>query len=85
MPDTRLNARQYEEQILKELQGLPKEMLPKVLRFITLMREEFFTQETRQSPPVIRENTGHERTRQLLATSTGNWAQNLSAERDDRV
>jgi hypothetical protein len=37
------NARQYEEQILKEIRALPEDALPKVLRLITLVRQEFLT------------------------------------------
>lgn len=79
------NARQYEEQILKELQALPEEALPKVLRLITLVRQEFLSQETREAPREVREKTSHERTRQLLASSKSSWAQELIAEREDRL
>lgn len=79
------NARLYEEQILKELKALPEEALPKVLRLITLVREEFFVQGRQDLPKVVREATSHERTQQLLATSQSNWAQELIAEREDRL
>lgn len=79
------NARLYEEQILKELKALPQEALPKVLRFITLVREEFFTWTEQEPKEASRETTSHERTQQLLATSKGNWAQELIAEREDRL
>jgi len=77
------NASHYEEQILKELRSLPAEALPKVLRLLALVREEFLMQE--KPPKETRAETSHERTRQFLATSTSNWAQALMAEREDRV
>lgn len=76
---------QYTEQILKELQALPAEALPKVLRLLRLVREEFLTHETRSIPQEAREPTSHARTRQLLASSQSNWAQDLIAEREDRL
>ena len=79
------NARLYEEQILKELKALPDEALPKVLRLITLVREEFFVPERQELQQASRETTSHERTQQLLATSQSNWAQELIAEREDRL
>jgi len=78
-------ARPYEARILQELRALPEEALPKVLRLITLVREEFFAPETREQQQIPHQKTSHERTRQLLATSTRNWAQDLIAERDDRL
>jgi hypothetical protein len=75
----------YTEQILKELQALPAEALPKVLRLLMLVREEFLTHETQGRPPEAREATSHARTQQLLASSQRNWAQDLIAEREDRL
>lgn len=79
------NNTQYKEQILKELQALPEEALPKVLRLITLLRQEFLTHETREPTQKIAEETSHEKTRRLLASSKSNWAQELIAEREDRL
>ena len=76
---------QYTEQILKELQALPAEALPKVLRLLTLVREEFLTHETQGAPQESRAPTSHARTRQLLAASPSNWAQDIIAEREDRL
>jgi hypothetical protein len=39
------NPEHYEEQILKELRALPEEAVPKILRLITLVRQEFLTEE----------------------------------------
>jgi len=80
-----LNTKLYEEQILKELRALPEEALPKVLRLLALIREEFCTPEKRQSQTTLTDLTSHERTQQLLATSRDNWAQELIAEREDRL
>ncbi len=79
------NAKLYEEQILKEIKALSEEALPKVLRLITLVREEFFAQERRELPKTSQEAASHEKTQHLLAASKSNWAQELIAEREDRL
>ena len=79
------NSGQYEEQIFKELRALPKEALPKILRIIALVREEFLTKEKQELQKGVREKTNHGKTRQLLATSKSNWAQELIVEREDRL
>lgn len=76
---------QYTEQILRELQALPAEALPKVLRLLLLVREEFLTYEPPGIPQETREPTSHARTQQLLASSQRHWAHDLSAEREDRL
>jgi hypothetical protein len=76
---------QYEEQILKEVRALPQEALPKVLRLLILVREEFLAQGQPKPPNGSLRQSSHEQTRQLLAASTGNWAQDLVAEREDRL
>jgi hypothetical protein len=78
-------ARPYEDRILQELRALQEEALPKMLRLITLVREECFAPETREQQQIPPRKTSHARTRQLLATSTRNWAQDVMAERDDRL
>ena len=75
----------YTEQILKKLQALPEEALPKVLRLLRQVREEFLTHEMQDVPQEAREPTSHVRTRQFLASSPSNWAQDIIAEREDRL
>lgn len=76
---------QYTEQILQELQALPAEVLPKVLRLLRLVREEFLTHEARGVPQDADAPTSHAKTQQLLASSQSNWAQDIIAEREDRL
>ena len=76
---------QYTEQILQELRALPAEALPKVLRLLRLVREEFLTHERPGLPQEAQAPKGHARTRQLLASSQSNWAQDIIAEREDRL
>jgi len=76
-------ARPYEDEILKTVRAIPEEALPKVLQLVTRLREECRAAEEK---PSISIHSSHERTRRLLASSrTGNWAQQLLAERDDRL
>ena len=81
MPETR----PYEEQILEEVKALPEEALPKVLRLLIVVREEFLEAKRQEPSTESSKNANHERIQQLLATSQGNWAQELSAEREDRL
>lgn len=76
---------QYEEQILNEVRSLPQEALPKVLRLLVLVREEFIAREQPKPQDDTLVQSSHEQTRRLLATSTSNWAQDLVAEREDRL
>jgi hypothetical protein len=79
------NFRPYEEQIVQEIRALPREALPKLFRLLTLIRDEFLRVDQAQSPTPWPEPTTHEKTRQLLSSSKGNWARDLIAEREDRL
>lgn len=52
--------------------------------YVILLREEFFP-EGKAPLPSTQGQRSHERTRQLLATAKSNWAQDLIAEREDRL
>jgi hypothetical protein len=78
-------AQQYEEEILKVLKTLPKEALPEVWRLIMSVREEFFAAQQGASSEIPQPQTSHDKTQRVLASSTSNWAQELVAERDDRL
>jgi len=76
---------QYEQRILQELNALPEEALPKVVRLLIVLKEEFLTPNpvNRTFKPATFD---HQTTKQLLATSSGNWAQELAEEeRSDRI
>ena len=79
------NAQHYEEEILKALKTLPAAALPKVWRLIMVLREEFFAAEHAEPSQAPLQPTNHEKTRRLLASSTGNRAQELIAAREDRL
>lgn len=78
------NFRPYEEQIVNEIRALPQEALPKLLRLLILVRNEFLGSEPTQIPTPPLAPPSHEHTRQLLSSSTGNWARDIIAEREDR-
>ena len=78
-----INKSQYEKRILGEIRSLPEEALPKIVRLLSLIREEFVAQESRL--PLDEEDINHEKTRNLLSTSNGNWAADVIADREDRV
>lgn len=74
---------QYEKRILGEIRSLPEEALPKIAQLLSLIREEFVTPESKF--PLGEEDTSHEKTKNLLSTSKGNWAADVIADREDRV
>ncbi len=78
------NRRAYEDQIVSALRGLPHAALAEVLRLVTLLRDQY---RARQQRPGSKRNgrASHERTRQLLSTSTTNWAHELIRDREDRL
>ena len=78
-----VNASKYEERILREIKTLPEEVLPKVARLISLIREEFITEELFEVETDVK--IDHKRTRSLLSTSKGNWAHEIISEREDRI
>lgn len=79
------NGVQYEERILKELRSLPEEALPKILRFITLLKQEFLSPEAAGRKRLDHRKTDHKRIQELLASSKTNWAQELITDREDRL
>jgi hypothetical protein len=75
----------YEKQIAKALRTLPQPALEEVLHLIGVVREKYVT-----PPGAIRAESSsgramHEHTRQLLAVSRSNWAQDLIRDREDRL
>ena len=78
-----LNKLQYEKRILCEIKSLPEEALPKIVRLLSLIREEFIATESRLT--LSEEGISHEKTRELLSTSKGNWATDVIADREDRI
>ena len=79
------NSRPYEEQIVNEIRALPPQALPKLLRLLTLVRDEFLQPAQAQSSTPRPGLSSHEKTRQMLSLSKGNWAQDIIAEREDRL
>ncbi len=74
---------EYEKRILREIRSLPDEALPKVLRFLSLIKEEFVTEGP--SAGLQHEKMDHKKTRDLLASSRTNWAQGVIEDRADRI
>jgi hypothetical protein len=80
-----LNEDKYKTQILEELRTLPEQAMPEVLQYLTFLRAKFFVREQQKLQSKLQEQPSHERTRQLLASSKGNWARDLIDEREDRL
>ena len=74
---------EYEKRILREIRSLPEEALPKVLRLLSLIKEEFVAEGPSVGLPD--EKMDHEKTRALLASSRTNWAQGVIEDRADRI
>ncbi len=78
-----LNKVQYEKRILDEIQTMPEEALPKIIRMLALLREEFIEQETVSE--TSEDDITHIKTRQLLSSSKSNWANDITNDREDRI
>ena len=79
-------ARQFEDEIIRAVRAMPDDALPKVLRIVERVRQEFLdSQQNSQKPSDGLSTASHEHTRKLIASSKGNWAQELRAEREDRL
>jgi hypothetical protein len=50
-----------------------------------LVQEEFFAAKQGASSKIPQLATSHTKTQQLLASSTSSWAQDIIAEREDRL
>jgi hypothetical protein len=73
----------YEEYILNEIRELPEEILPKVARLLSLIKEEFIAID--KDSEVLDESINHQKTRDLLSTSKINWAHSIITDREDRL
>lgn len=79
-------ARQLEDEIIRAVRAMPDDALPKVLQVVERVRQEFLaSQQKSQRLTDGLPTASHEHTRQMIASSTGNWAQELRAEREDRL
>ncbi len=74
---------EYEKRILNEIKEMPPEALPKIMRLLLLLKEEFILKDI--SYVSDDENISHEKTRHLLSASKGNWAMQIISDRDDRM
>ena len=75
----------YEKQIANELRALPQAALAEVLRLVAVMRDKYLARTASAPGPTRNGRATHEHTRQLLASSKGNWAQDLIRDREDRL
>lgn len=75
----------YEKQITDEVRTLPQAALAEVLRLIAAVREKYVARSASAPKPSRDSRATHDRTRQLLASAKGNWAQDLVREREDRL
>lgn len=74
---------QYEKRILSDIRSLPEEVLPRVIRLISFIKEDVVPDEYESA--MLGETTNHEITRSLLSTSKTNWAHGIIADREDRI
>ena len=80
-----MNKMAYEEKILYEVRALPEDALPKVLKLLVLMKDEFLTQDKNADVILDDQSVNHTKTQRLLDTSHQNWADDIIAEREDRI
>lgn len=80
-----MNKMAYEEKILHEVRALPEDALPKVLKLLVLMKDEFLRQDKQVDSISDDPNINHRKTQRLLDTSHQNWAHDIIAERAERI
>ena len=73
----------YEKRIWQEIRSLPEDALPKVIRILSLITEEFVSEHA--DAQVLDEAIDHKETRRLLASSESSWARDITADRADRI
>ena len=80
-----MNKMAYEEKILYVVRALPEDALPKVLKLLVLMKDEFLAQDKHTDMMSDEQCVNHAKTQQLLGSSRQNWAYDVIAERVDRI
>ena len=75
----------YEEKILSEIHTLPEEALPKVLKLLLVIKDEFLTQDKTPERTSSAHEITHANTKRLMSTSRTNWAHDMMTEREERV
>ncbi len=78
-----LNTTQYKRKIINEIESMPEETLPKIVRLLSLIREEFVDQKGESDTD--EDHINHGKTRRLLSSSRGNWSKEIINDREDRI
>lgn len=79
-----LTRNQYEESIVEEIKTLPDDVLPRLAKLISAVKEELALRDSIDSEQAD-EKMSHLRTRNLLSGSTTNWAQDVISNREERL
>jgi len=84
-PKRILNSKSYRDGRTEgsEIRSLPEEALPKVMRLISLVKEDLLSEE--DDSETRGKEINHEKTRNLLSSSATNWAHSIIADREDRI
>lgn len=78
-------AKAAREDIIKELEQLPDEMIPEVANALVLLKKRHKKPAGNKEPVINRLIEGHKKTRELSATSKISWSENIKEDRADRI
>lgn len=74
------------EDIIKELEQVPDEMLPEIARILEAIRKEYMKKPIGEKKTVLQQLIkGHKKVRELTAMSKVSWAKEIIESRMDRV
>ncbi len=78
-------AKVAREDVIKELEQLPDEMIPEVANVLVLLRKRHKKLVGDKEPIIKRLIEGHRKARALSATSNILWSENIKENRADRI
>ena len=75
-------AKTAREDIIKELEQLPDEMIPEIANVLHLLKKK---QLRDKKPDIKRLIEGHRKAKALTATSKTSWSEKVREDRTDRI
>ncbi len=78
-------AKVAREDIIKELEQIPDEMIPEVARVLGLLKEKYINLPPKKATLMKDLIKGHQKSRKLSASSTISWSENIKEYRDGRI
>ncbi|HDH11935.1 MAG TPA: hypothetical protein ENG83_07035 [Nitrospirae bacterium] len=78
-------AKVAREDIIKELEQLPDEMIPEIANILHLLKKKHGKYSKDKEPTIKNLIDGHKKARKLSATSNISWSEKIKENRADRI